>query len=606
MELKMKIRPNLALYHLAFHKQMLAGFALALLALVAVAVISYRSTTGLIDTAHEVSRTHEVVNSLGHLRSDVIDIETGVRGYAITGNEKFLDWYQQLLPQVPEHFKSLRNMIVVPQQQRRLDELEPLVSRKLAWMKGLILIRKEQGLEVAVREMQSLEGKELMDEVRVVIGTMNNEEETLLKQREEKTRSRSRFAIGLGVTLNLVIFALLTWVCFGTQRQFAARKLAEAALKAKVEDLARLATVVLDSNDAVIMHDFDGKIMAWNRGAKEMYGYTEAEALSKNVRDIVAEADREAALALIQKIKQGEVVKSFELRRTTKDGRILDVWLTTTLLTDETGKPVAIATTERDITARKKAEEEVRQLNAGLEQRVLNRTVELQAANKELEAFSYSVSHDLRAPLRAIDGFSQALMEDCADKLDEEGQGYLQRVRAGTQRMGQLIDDLLRLSQVTRGELQRDQVNLTAMAKVSVQRLQQSEPQRQVECIIAPDLTAHADGRLVQVILDNLLGNAWKFTAKHPSARIEVGMSQKDGQRAFFVRDDGAGFEMAHAGKLFGAFQRLHNQTEFQGTGIGLAMVQRIARRFGGDVWAESAVEQGTTIYFTLKTKGQP
>lgn len=415
---------------------------------------------------------------------------------------------------------------------------------------------------------------------------------------------------------------------FATARDITERKTAESALTAlrkKMEDLSRLATVVRDSNDAIIMHAFDGNILAWNQGAKEVYGYTEAEALGMNVREIVAEADREAALTLIEKIQQGEVVKSFELRRVTKDGRILNIWMTTTLLTNEEGTPVAIATTERDMTERKR-----------LEQRVLDRTVELEAANKELEAFSYSVSHDLRSPLRAIDGFSQALLEDYAGKLDAEGQGYLNRVRAGTQRMGQLIDDILRLSMVTRSELRREKVNLTAMAQAIALGLQHQEPQRQVEFVIAPGLTALADGHLVQVILDNLLGNAWKFTAKHGSARIEVGSITNeeckmknaeqtspeplaasaahllhptssthhpilnDDQVVFFVRDDGAGFDMVHASKLFGAFQRLHSQTEFGGTGIGLAMVRRIVNRQGGNVWAESAVEQGTTIYLTL------
>ncbi len=199
-------------------------------------------------------------------------------------------------------------------------------------------------------------------------------------------------------------------------------------MKDKVEELSRMATVVSDSNDAVIMHDLDGKILAWNRGAQDIYGYTESEALGKNVREIVAEPDREAALTLIQKIKQGEIVKSFELRRLAKDGRVLAVWLTTTLLKDETGRPVAIATTERDITERKQAEEEISELNAGLERRVIERTTQLEAANKELEAFSYSVSHDLRAPLRSIDGFSQVLLEDYTDKLDAAGKDALKRV----------------------------------------------------------------------------------------------------------------------------------------------------------------------------------
>ena len=372
-----------------------------------------------------------------------------------------------------------------------------------------------------------------------------------------------------------------------------------------MEDLRRLATVVSDSNDAVIMHDLDGKILAWNRGAKRLYGYTEAEALGKNVREIVAEPDREAALTLIQKIKQGEIVKSFELRRLAKDGRVLDIWLTTTLLRDETGSPVAIATTERDITERKQAEKEISELNSGLERRVIERTTQLEAANKELETFSYSVSHDLRAPLRSIDGFSQILLEDYTDKLDAAGQDALKRVRAAAQRMAQLIDDLLKLSRVTRSEMHQETVGLSAMAHAVLDELQRTHPERQVDCVIAEGIVAKGDTQLLRSVLENLLGNAWKFTGKQGCARIEFGKTQRKGETAYFVRDNGAGFDMAFVDKLFGAFQRLHPVEEFPGTGIGLATVQRIIHRHGGRVWAEGAVARRRHFLFHITNRGE-
>jgi light-regulated signal transduction histidine kinase (bacteriophytochrome) len=314
----------------------------------------------------------------------------------------------------------------------------------------------------------------------------------------------------------------------------------------------------------------------------------------------VAEPDREAALTLIQKIKQGEIVKSFELRRLAKDGRVLDVWLTTTLLRDEIGSPVAIATTERDITERKLAEKEISELNAGLERRVIERTTQLEAANKELEAFSYSVSHDLRAPLRSIDGFSQVLLEDYMDKLDAAGQDALKRVRAAAQRMAQLIDDMLKLSRVTRSEMRLETVDLSAMAHAVLAELQRTQPERQVDCDIAEGIVAKGDTQLLRAVLENLLGNAWKFTGKQSCARIEFGKTQHEGETTYFVRDNGAGFDMAFVNKLFGAFQRLHPVEEFPGTGIGLATVQRIIHRHGGRVWAEGALAQGATFYFTL------
>ncbi len=235
-----------------------------------------------------------------------------------------------------------------------------------------------------------------------------------------------------------------------------------------------------------------------------------------------------------------------------------------------------------------------------LEERVRERTAELQAANKELESFSYSVSHDLRAPLRAIDGFSQALFEDYYEKLDVQGKGYIDRIRAACGRMAQLIDDLLSLSRVTRAEIRREEVDLSAMAHSIAEELRRTEPEREVEFAISPGLLARGDARLLHVVLQNLLSNAWKFTRKKAQARIELGVTEDNGRPVYFVRDNGAGFDMAYADKLFGAFQRLHSAREFEGTGIGLATVQRIIHRHGGRVWAEAAVGKGATFYFTL------
>ncbi|MGC1377088.1 MAG: PAS domain S-box protein, partial [Anaerolineales bacterium] len=254
----------------------------------------------------------------------------------------------------------------------------------------------------------------------------------------------------------------------------------------------------------------------------------------------------------------------------------------------------------RDVTALFQARDEIRKLNADLEQRVIQRTAQLESANKELEAFSYSVSHDLRAPLRGIDGWSMALLEDYGSLLDEQGKTYLKRVRFETQRMGQLIDDLLQFSRLARVEMRKERVNLGSMARRIAARLQESEPQRQVKFKIQKGLSARGDAHLMEAALTNLLGNAFKFTGKTPQARIEFGQTEIEGQRAFFVRDNGAGFDMAFSKKLFGVFQRLHNASEFPGTGVGLATVQRILHRHGGRIWAESAVNRGATFYFTL------
>jgi len=245
-----------------------------------------------------------------------------------------------------------------------------------------------------------------------------------------------------------------------------------------------------------------------------------------------------------------------------------------------------------------RAEAELKRLYSELERRVHERTAQLEVLNKELEAFSYSVSHDLRAPLRSILGFSEVLLERYAGSLDPRGRELLRRACDSSQQMDRLIESLLKLSRVGRAELQRQKVDLTRLAETILESLRQSEPERQVRTILAPGLHAWGDERLLRVALDNLLRNAWKFTSKQPKALIELGLDT--GKCAFFVRDNGAGFDMAYAAKLFGVFQRLHSTTEFPGTGVGLATVQRIVNRHGGKVWAESAVEKGATFYFSL------
>lgn len=355
----------------------------------------------------------------------------------------------------------------------------------------------------------------------------------------------------------------------------------------------------------VLVRDSSGRVVHANAAAQEILGYSFDEMRGRTTESMwVAAREDGSPLAAGERpgriaLRTGQPVRKFTMRVTRPDNEPRWIQMDAVPIVGPDGVSIAV-TSFIDVTERKRAEEEVRQLNADLEDRVAERTSELSAANRELEAFSYSVSHDLRAPLRSIDGFSQALLEDYGDELDATAKEYLGRVRAGSQRMAQLIDDLITLSSVTRQEMRWERVDLTELAHAVASVLSEREPEREVTLRIAPGLRAHGDPGLLRVALENLLDNAWKFTRNHPEATIEMGIARVKGKQVYFIRDDGAGFDMAYADKLFGPFQRLHSVQEFEGTGIGLATVERVIRRHGGALWGEGQLERGATFYFTL------
>lgn len=366
------------------------------------------------------------------------------------------------------------------------------------------------------------------------------------------------------------------------------------------EERLLLASIVESSEEAIIGETLDGIISSWNKGAEKLYGYSAGEAIGQSISILVPQEISDDLPNILGKIERGEEIEHYETARVRKDGRLIHVALHISPIRDSSGIITGASAIALDITRRKVAEEENVKLMAELEERVAKRTAELDIINKELESFAYSVSHDLRAPLRGIDGFSQALLEDYGENVDAQGKDYLRRIRNATQQMGSLIDDLLGLSRVTRAQLSSQTVNLSQLAHDIASELQQGEPDRQVTFEIAEGLVVQGDLHLMRLALQNLLANAWKFTGKHPRARIEFGVIKEEGRRVYFVRDDGAGFDMAYADKLFSPFQRLHPASEFEGTGIGLATVQRIIHRHEGSVWAEGKVENGSTFYFTL------
>jgi PAS domain S-box-containing protein len=345
-----------------------------------------------------------------------------------------------------------------------------------------------------------------------------------------------------------------------------------------------------------------GELVRVNPRFCEITGYTADELCRLRIQDITHPDDLDADLSNLERLRSGEI-DSFvtEKRDLRKDGGVVWVEATRAVVRDAGGHPLLFVGAVRDLTAQRDAEAEVRTLNADLEARVEARTADLALANKNLETFSYSVSHDLRAPLRALSGYSEALLEEYGGQLEETGREYAERILAASGRMATLIDDLLQLARVSRAPMHLGLVDLSAeVADIAVD-LRSAEPGRQVRITVQDGVLVTADRGLIRTVAENLVGNAWKFTARREDAAIEFGsVAAEEGGICCFVRDNGAGFDPAYAARLFEPFQRLHTDTEFAGTGVGLASVQRIIERHGGRIWAEGAVGAGATFYFTL------
>lgn len=381
----------------------------------------------------------------------------------------------------------------------------------------------------------------------------------------------------------------------------------------RIEEIrARLVAIVESSEDAIVSTALDGTITSWNRGAEKMFGYAPEEAVGKSVLLIIPPDRHPEEARILSRIQRGQSVEHFETVRATREARMIDVSVSVSPIKDGAGRVVGASKIARDISAHKRAQEEIQRLNQELEQRVERRTAQLEAANKELEAFSYSVSHDLRAPLRHVDGFASLLEKHAGGTLDEKGRRFLATISNAARQMGRLIDDLLSFSRMGRAPMTAHQIDHDALVADVIREGNFAAEHPLIEWVVDALPPVHADRAMLRQVWSNLIDNAVKYSGKAPAPRIEIGSlpapaadgaSAPPAELVFFVRDNGVGFDMTYVDKLFGVFQRLHGPAEFEGTGIGLANVRRIVSRHGGRTWAEGKVGEGATFYFSIPTQ---
>lgn len=564
--------------------RVLIGFLGTAIVLTVLGIFSFTSTQRLINTARLLSHATRLMNNAEIVIKAVVDIETGQRGFVITGNEAFLEPYNESLKKLPGYLRSLDSLTSQnSSQQAKVVELRAFIYHQLEWSKSVIEARRKS-FEIARDLVNGGEGKRTTDLIRSIVRDIQNDEREIFRKGNTLSHASLKQFQYSFVGLAGVITAIIMYLFYAINESLKARYAAENQFKSVAEEMRDLydhAPCGYFSVDSrLLTSNMNQTLLHWLK-------YSRDEVIGKmEFHNLLSSENRAAFLSTFkrdfEKYKKDGYVNDLEFEFLRKDGSTFPVVVSSILLFNSQGEFDGSRTTVSDNTDRKKAEIKIKMLN------------------QELEAFTYSVSHDLRAPLRSIAGYTQILKEDYASKMGEEGMRIAQIIIANARRMGQLIDDLLDFSRLSRKELSHVHVNMTELVQTILDELGAAEDNRQLSVNLQELKSASVDVSMIRQVWINLISNALKYSRNREITKIEISSFEKDGQICYSINDNGAGFDMQYADKLFGVFQRLHKMNEFEGTGVGLALVKTIIKRHGGYVWAEGRIGEGATFYFSL------
>lgn len=581
-----------------------AAFIAIALFVLATCLLAYLNAASFITANNLVGHTRDVRREITGAQTAMTTIQIGQAAYLLTADDSYLEKYAAAVTRLGERQKILRNLVADnPQRLARLDAVEPMIARWLELVNASVTAQQNGLRGVARASFSTSTVDTLLAQITAILNEMNEDENQLLQDRSAEAAERSQFTLATFILLTAVMVVLLAYGYYLIRRDLSRRREYEHLIR---KERTLLRSVIDTVPDCIHVKDNELRFLLINQAQATLMGAaTPDEVIGKRDGDYFPEemvvdytADERRIIAT------GQAMIEHEESSLGADGQMRIMLTTKVPVRSSSDEIIQIVGISRDITARKQTQVHIEQLNMHLSEQ----TSQLQAANKELEAFSYSVSHDLRAPLRAIDGFTRIVIEEHEAELPAEAMRYLLKVRTNSQRMGELIDDLLRFSRLSRQQLSKKIVHPAEIVRQIVDDdLREERERRQIEFNIGELPTVEADPLLLRQVYVNLLANAVKFTGKCDVARIDVGATQENGDVVYFVKDNGAGFDPQYKQKLFGVFQRLHRPEDYEGTGVGLAIVQRVVSRHGGRVWADGAVNQGATFYFTLgEASGEP